>query len=285
MKAVLLALSVFLCISPLPGQQKKPVYSEQEKPIVEKIRSLRAMPDDERARATRQLALDIRALPPSENKVPLAEWLANRSTEGDSGRETLQEVAMTLAGALRAQPVSPAKDGPASPYSTLAQLVRYEHVRASLDEPQFKAAMAALEKIDQDRRRAGFTLADLQGKQWTLKGLRGKVVLVNFWATWCQPCRKEMPDLDTLYTRFKDQGLVVLAVSADETEKVKPFIEQGRFTFPVLLDTGGKVSEMLHVEGIPKTFIYDRSGNLVAQANDMRTQKQFLALLAEAGLK
>jgi peroxiredoxin len=111
------------------------------------------------------------------------------------------------------------------------------------------------------------------------------VVLVNFWATWCPPCRKEMPDLETLYKQFKDQSLVILAISDEEESKVKPFIAEQKVTYPILLDPGRKVNELFEIEGIPKTFVYDRSGKMVAQSIDMRTRKQFLEMLAQAGLQ
>jgi peroxiredoxin len=199
----------------------------------------------------------------------------------------LQEVATTLAEALREQPPQ-AKPGDAAalfPYVELASLVRYEHVQAAVDSPQFAAAISKLEADDQRRQQADFTLSDLQGKTWTLKDLRGKVVLVNFWATWCPPCRKEMPDLETLYHRFKDSGLVILAISDEDAAKVKPFVAERRVSYPILLDPGRKVNELFQIDGIPKTFVYDRDGKLAAQAIDMRTQKQFLAMLAQAGLQ
>ena len=269
----------------LRAQEKPPQYSEQETLIVEGIRGLRKLPDDVRVGTTKQLALQIRQLPPSPNKVRLANGLANLSTEGDFGHDTLQEVATTLADALRQQPQPNVKDRPAEPYSELAQLVRYEHVNASLDAPPFAAAMAALEADDLRRGDINFTLADLNGKKWTLKDLRGKVVLVNFWATWCPPCRKEMPDLETLYERFQGQGLVVLSISDETADKVKPFIAERKITYPVLLDKGRKVNEEFAVEGIPHSFVYDRSGKLVTQSIDMRTQKQFLEMLGRAGLQ
>jgi len=115
--------------------------------------------------------------------------------------------------------------------------------------------------------------------------LRGKVILVNFWATWCPPCRKEMPDLDSLYQRFKDRGFVVLALSDEDAGKVKPFIAERNISYPILLDPGDNVKDLFQVNGIPESFVYDRGGVLVAQSIDMRTQRQFLEMLGKAGLQ
>jgi len=262
------------------AQKQEIVWSDREKPIVEQLHNIRNLPDDVRARTTKDLAIQIRQLPSAPNKLRLAVGLAGRATEGDFGHDTLQEVATTLADAIKEQP--PKKQ---DAYLELASLVRYEHVNASLDSPEFAAAMAKLEADDQHRNEANFTLTDLRGKTWTLRDLRGKVVLVNFWATWCPPCRKEMPDLETLYRRFGPQGLVILGISDEEAAKVKPFVEQQKVTYPVLLDPGRRVNELFQIEGIPKTFIYDREGKIVAQSIDMRTQKQFLEMLGKAGLQ
>ncbi len=202
--------------SGLTAQRQQIVLSDQEKPIVQGLRGLRSLPDDARPQATKQLALDIRALPAGDHKLTLANGLASLSTEGDFGYETLQEVATTLATALTEHPAPEEKGQPARAYLELAQLVRYEHARATIDSPEFAKAMAVLEADDQARRQVDFTLNDLEGKPWTLKSLQGKVVLVNFWATWCPPCRKEMPDLDQLYKGFREQGLVILAISDED---------------------------------------------------------------------
>ncbi len=266
------------------AQQTVSVPNEQERSIQQQINGLRGLPDDVRARTTRDLALQIRKLSPESAKLALASSLTNLSTEGDFGRDTLQEVAATLADALRQTPVPPNKEGPADPYISLAQLVRYEQVQASLDDPQFETALAKLKADDQSRQEADFTLADLEGRQWILKDLRGKVVLVNFWATWCPPCRKELPDLQELYGKFRDQGLVILAISDEEIGKVKPFVVEQKLALPVLLDPGRRVNERFRIRGIPKSFVYDRNGEIVAQAIDMRTREQFLNMLAQAGL-
>jgi peroxiredoxin len=258
--------------------------SDVEKPLAAQMHTLRSLAPDVRARTTKQLALQIRQLPVSMNKVPLANSLASFSTEGDLGQDTLQEVAATLAQSLLQQPQPATFSGPDSAYLELAQLVRYEHVHVTLDDPQFSAAMSRLAADDASRQDADFALTDLQGKRWTLSELHGKVALVNFWATWCPPCRSEMPDLDALYQRYKSQGLVVLAISDEDAPTVKPFVDRFKITFPVLLDSGDKVNGQYKISGIPKTFVYDRDGKLVAQAIDMRTSTQFQAMLAQAGL-
>jgi peroxiredoxin len=284
-------IAVGLCVTSLatapPGAaaQSRAVstWSGPEAPIAHALAGLRSTPDDVRARETKRLALDIRALPAGDHKLMLASDLASLATEGDFGRDTLQEVATTLAGALAEHPAP--ESLPSGPYLEVAQLVRYEHVQASLSSPRFAQAMSELEADDQQRQEADFTLTDLEGKAWSLKSLRGKVVLVNFWATWCPPCRKEMPDLEWLHQHFQSQGLVILAISDEEGSKVKSFIGQQGFSYTVLLDPGRKVNTLFHVRGIPKSFIYDRTGKLAAESIDMRTRPQFLSLLAQAGLE
>ena len=281
---ILLASALILCSASLVAQEKI-VWSDQEKPIVEQLRGLRKLDDNVRAHTTKDLALQIRQLPVVPNKLRLALALANLSTEGDFGRDTLQEVTTTLATAVREQPPAGNNGEPDSAYVELASLVRYEHMQARSDDPQFAAAIARLEADDAKRQKADFTLTDLQGKPWHLQELRGKVVLVNFWATWCPPCRKEMPDLQALYDKYKDQGFLVLSISDEESAKVTPFIAEKKISYPVLLDPGRKVNEAFIVEGIPKSFVFDREGKLVAQSIDMRTRDQFLGMLSRAGLQ
>jgi peroxiredoxin len=283
--SALVLLNLFILCPALLSCQDKPNWSDQEKPIVEQIRTLRKLDDNVRARTTKELALQIRQLPAGPNRLRLAGALANLSTEGDFGRDTLQEVTATLADALRERPPAGKAGEPNPLYVELASLVRYEHMQATSDSPQFAAAMSKLEAADATRQKADFTLTDLQGKTWHLGDLRGKVVLVNFWATWCPPCRKEMPDLQALFEKYKDQGFLVLAISDEEAAKVAPFIGERQISYPVLLDPGDKVHQLYEVEGIPKSFVYDRAGKLVAQSIDMRTRGQFQEMIARAGLQ
>jgi peroxiredoxin len=277
---------VLLFAAPYPAAAQKQAiaWSHQEAPIAKDIDGLREMSDSARAVKTKNLALAIRQLPAAPNKLRLAVQLASLSTEGDLGHDTLQEVATTLADSLREQPIQTKSGQPAAPYVELAQLVRYEHVETSLDDSRFAAAMSKIEADDARRQDANFTLTDLQGQTWALRDLGGKVVLVNFWATWCPPCQKELPDLESLYERFKGQGFVILAISDEDEAKVKPFIAKRKLTYPVLLDRGRKVNDLFQVGGIPRSFVYDRDGKLVAESIDMRTQRQFLELLGQAGL-
>jgi len=262
-----------------------PAPTPEEASIIANIKTLRATPDAERGAKTAGIALDIRNLPAGPHKVRLANGLANLATEGDFGRKNLQEVTTTLADSLRETP-QPDTDGqPAAAYTELAELVRYEGMTTTLSTPELKRADDILIQHDHEVEHADFTLTDLHGKQWTLSSLRGKVVVVNFWATWCPPCRKEMPDLDAIYEHDKKDGLVILSISDEDRDKVAPYIDKVDYHPTVLLDPGSKVHQIFHVEGIPHSFVFDRSGHLVAQSIDMRTLYQFQAMLQKAGLK
>jgi len=108
-----------------------------------------------------------------------------------------------------------------------------------------------------------FTLKTLDGRKVTLSELRGKVVLLNFWASWCPPCRGEMPLFEKIYERYKNRGFEILAVSTDSSaDPVKKFVKEFGITFPVLLDDG-KVSGLYSIQGLPTSFLIDREGRIV----------------------
>jgi len=109
-----------------------------------------------------------------------------------------------------------------------------------------------------------FSLPTLTGELQSLSGLKGKVVFLNFWATWCGPCRAEMPSMEALYNRYKNQGLEILAVNAMEGRAdVQDFMKNNAFSFPVLLDEEGRAGNTYGVQALPTTFLIDRNGKII----------------------
>ncbi len=106
-----------------------------------------------------------------------------------------------------------------------------------------------------------FTLASNKGGNVRLKDLRGKVVMINFWATWCAPCRKELPLLNDLYNKYKSKGFVLLGVNIDDkSAPAKKMIKELKINFPVLFDNNQSTSESYDLQAMPSTFILDKNG-------------------------
>jgi thiol-disulfide isomerase/thioredoxin len=109
---------------------------------------------------------------------------------------------------------------------------------------------------------ADFTLKSKAGSNIRLQELRGEVVLLNFWASWCGPCREEMPLMDKIYKQYKDLGFTILAVNVDEDPAdADRFLASVPVSFPVLYDSQSKVSELYKVDAMPTTILIDRDGN------------------------
>jgi peroxiredoxin len=116
-----------------------------------------------------------------------------------------------------------------------------------------------------------FTLRDVNGTEMTLSSLKGKVVILSFWATWCGPCKEEMPHLQAMYSELKDKGLVVLSIATDDARsasKVKPFVMSKGFTFPVLLDKESTVVGTYNPsKTLPYTVVIDKNGEVVRRTS------------------
>ena len=139
--------------------------------------------------------------------------------------------------------------------------------------------------------RVDFTLPDVQGHLVRLADLRGRPVLINIWATWCAPCREEMPSMNALYKDYSAKGLAMVAIATDAEGKavVAPFMQAYRLTFPVLLDPQNMVGAQLQLPGLPTSYLLDKWGrviDLVIGAYDWhsrQTQHLIEKLLAEEG--
>ncbi len=114
---------------------------------------------------------------------------------------------------------------------------------------------------------ADFTIPTLDGGRFRLIDQRGKVVFVNFWATWCPPCREEMPTMERLWRQHQKESFVMLAVSIDaDPAGVQPFVTQQGFTFTVGIDPEQRLGNLFRVQGLPATFVVDRQGRVAAAA-------------------
>jgi thiol-disulfide isomerase/thioredoxin len=122
-----------------------------------------------------------------------------------------------------------------------------------------------LEKVQGAPPLIDFTLPNLAGTSLTLSSLKGKVVLLNFWATWCPPCRQEMPGFDKLYQSLRsDPDFVLLAVdSLEDAKTVRSFLDKNPYHFPVVLDTQGTATQTYSVRAYPTTYLIDRQGRVI----------------------
>jgi peroxiredoxin len=112
-----------------------------------------------------------------------------------------------------------------------------------------------------------FALKTPDGKTFRLSEQRGKTVIVNFWATWCPPCREEMPAMERLYQQHRDRGLVLVAVSLDaDPAVVAPYLKQNKLSFPIALDPKSEIANKYGVRALPSSFIVDRDGTMTALA-------------------
>lgn len=138
---------------------------------------------------------------------------------------------------------------------------------AKEEEPlQLLYASVGVQRANPPFEAEDFILEDLRGSMVSLKDFQGKVIFLNFWASWCGPCRIEMPAMELLWQIFQDDDFVILAVDVREKrDEVSSFIENNSYTFPVLLDSWGRVANIYSVRYYPTTFLIDREGKVVGK--------------------
>ncbi|NOY64831.1 MAG: TlpA family protein disulfide reductase [Nitrospirae bacterium] len=134
-----------------------------------------------------------------------------------------------------------------------------------------------------DEKAPDFSLPSIEGSLYRLSDLHGKVVILNFWATWCTPCLEEMPALDILNKRYKDKGLVILGISIDrKRETLEEFLSKNPVSYPILLDQKGEVFvNKFTVTGLPATYVVDKDGYIVEQYTGKKdfTSQEFTDLI------
>ena len=130
-----------------------------------------------------------------------------------------------------------------------------------------------------------FTRNDLSGETFRLEELRGKVVLLNFWATWCTPCRIDLPHIEAMHREFSGKGLVVLGVNSEPGALAARFFAEHGYSFPSLVDIGDQVARGYSVNSLPTTIVIDRNGNISSYLVGLHPEEGLRREIANAGLK
>jgi peroxiredoxin len=149
------------------------------------------------------------------------------------------------------------------------EVSRYHHAETGLDPFE----RAGIVELKEGQRGPDFRLATLDGRSVTLEEFRGKLVVLNFWATWCTPCEVEMPTLESLWQKLKGRGLVVLGVSVDRgapRSLIEPYVRGKKLTFPILLDGEMRTMKAWRVTGLPATFLVKPNGEVAGMAHGLR---------------
>lgn len=145
-----------------------------------------------------------------------------------------------------------------------------------------ETSSAAPRGINVGNRAPDFALEALDGTKVSLQDHRGKVVLINFWATWCPPCRDEIPDIKAAFEAHQDDGFMVLGVNvAEARETVAPFVETYEMSYPVLMDESGRLTQMYRAIRLPMSVIVDQAGVIQVRHTGFLTATDLGRYLAE----
>jgi cytochrome c biogenesis protein CcmG/thiol:disulfide interchange protein DsbE len=136
-------------------------------------------------------------------------------------------------------------------------------------------AQRKIENQTSSNKAPDFTLEDLNGKKVKLSDFKGKVVIINFWATWCPPCKAEIPDFIELYKTYQKKGLVILGIALDNKEKVVKFVKDNGINYPVLMGNQEVSNLYGGISGIPTSFVVDRKGIIKNVFVGLRSKEVF----------
>jgi peroxiredoxin len=144
-------------------------------------------------------------------------------------------------------------------------VVFFLFIRSSEGDDLF--AKAGIQSIKTVKSAPNFRLEMINRRKVELKEFKGKVIFLNFWATWCGPCKEELPSMEALYQQYKEKDFIMIAISVDYegVRPVKEFIEKQRYTFTVLLDPNCETLDLFEVKAIPTTFIIDKKGRMIGR--------------------
>jgi peroxiredoxin len=130
-----------------------------------------------------------------------------------------------------------------------------------------------------------FTLKDLNGSEITLSDYEGKMLVLNFWATWCPPCRAEIPDFIEVYSEYRDKGLEILGISVDQVSpnQVRQFVERNEMNYPVAMATRELFRDYPSPQAIPTTLVIDRTGKIQYKKVGMMSKRELIGLFEKFG--
>ena len=172
---------------------------------------------------------------------------------------TLALAAAGLLAACSARTANPAPVTPEAPAVTPA-------VQPSSPAMEELFARAAFDVPSRELASTDFSLSTLDGKKVSLASFKGKVVVLSFWATWCEPCKEEMPQMEALYRDIAAKGFTILAVNVGEDRAtVQKFVKENGYTFPVLLDTKEEIAGLYGTQALPTNYIVDAKGSVRAR--------------------
>lgn len=169
-------------------------------------------------------------------------------------------------------------------YEVLALTLETKKVALPSRDASLNARLKIVTLENLVREKYRFRLSGSDGRSYDLISLRGKVVLLNFWATWCLPCRKELPEMGEIYNTWRDKGLEILAISDEPLGTIRAYLRKVPLPFPVLSDPKHQANIVFGVTGLPSSIVLDRKGLLVSKEMKSQTQAQLLRSISRAGL-